>query len=74
MQVEILYRPSYSVARVLLERDEKIQVESGAMLGMSPDMQMETEAKGGVLKVAGSLRLRRRELLHEHLHRRCRWR
>ena len=50
MQVEILYRPSYSVARVLLERKEKIQVESGAMLGMSPDMQMDTEAKGGVLK------------------------
>jgi uncharacterized protein (TIGR00266 family) len=50
MQVEVLYRPSYSVARVLLERNEKIQVESGAMLGMSPDMQMETEAKGGVLK------------------------
>lgn len=50
MQVEILYRPSYSVARVLLERKEKIEVESGAMLGMSPDMQMETEAKGGLLK------------------------
>ncbi len=50
MQVEILYRPSYSVARVLLERGEKIQAESGAMLGMAPDMQMETEAKGGVLK------------------------
>ena len=50
MEIEILYRPSYSVARVLLNRSEKIQVESGAMVGMSPDMQMETEAKGGVLK------------------------
>ena len=50
MQVEILYRPSYSVARVSLERKEKIQVESGAMVGMSPDMEMETEAKGGFLK------------------------
>lgn len=50
MQVEILYRPSYSVARVLLNRNEKIQVESGAMLGMSPDMEMETQAKGGFLK------------------------
>ena len=50
MQVEILYRPSYSVARVLLDRKEKIQVESGAMVGMSPDMEMETEAKGGFLK------------------------
>ena len=50
MQVEILYRPSYSVARVLLDPNEKIQVESGAMVGMSPDLEMETEAKGGFLK------------------------
>jgi len=50
MQVEVLYRPSYSVARVVLERNEKIQVESGAMVGMSPDLVMETEAKGGFLK------------------------
>jgi uncharacterized protein (TIGR00266 family) len=50
MQVEILYRPSYSIARVLLNRDEKIQVESGAMVGMSPDMQMDTQATGGVLQ------------------------
>ena len=45
MQVEVLYRPSYSVARVSLGRNEKIQAESGAMVGMSPDIEMETEAK-----------------------------
>ena len=50
MQVEILYRPSYSVARVTLDRKEKIQAESGAMVAMSPDMEMETQAKGGFLK------------------------
>jgi len=50
MQVEILYRPSYSVARVVLTRGEKIQVESGSMVAMSPDIKMETEAKGGFLK------------------------
>lgn len=50
MQVEILYRPAYSVARVLLNRNEKIQVESGAMVGMSPNLEMETQAKGGILK------------------------
>ena len=33
MQVEILYRPSYSVARVLLDRKEEIQVESGRHAG-----------------------------------------
>jgi len=50
MQVEILYRPSYSVARVSLNRKETVHVEAGAMVGMSPDIQMETEARGGFLK------------------------
>jgi uncharacterized protein (TIGR00266 family) len=50
MQVEVLYRPSYSSAQVTLKQGEQIQVESGAMVGMSPDMQMETEARGGILK------------------------
>jgi uncharacterized protein (TIGR00266 family) len=50
MQVEVLYRPSYSVARVILERHENIQVEAGSMVGMSPDLEMETEAKGGFMK------------------------
>jgi uncharacterized protein (TIGR00266 family) len=50
MQVEILYQPSYSVARVTLQRTETIQVESGSMLGMSPNLEMETQASGGLLK------------------------
>jgi uncharacterized protein (TIGR00266 family) len=50
MKVEILYRPSYSVAQVSLDLQEEIQVEGGAMVGMSPDIQMETHARGGVLK------------------------
>jgi uncharacterized protein (TIGR00266 family) len=50
MKVEILYQPSYSVARVSLDLGEEIQVEAGAMVGMSPDIQMETHARGGVLK------------------------
>lgn len=50
MQVEVLYRPSYSLARVSLNDRETIQVESGAMVAMSPDIQMETQAKGGFLK------------------------
>jgi uncharacterized protein (TIGR00266 family) len=50
MKVEILYRPSYSVARVSLNRKEIVHVEAGAMVGMSPDIQMETEARGGFLK------------------------
>ena len=50
MQVEILYRPSYSVARVVMDANETIQAESGAMVAMSPDMEMKTEARGGFLK------------------------
>lgn len=50
MKVEILYRPSYSIARVVLGKNEDIQVEGGAMVGMSPDVQMETHARGGILK------------------------
>jgi uncharacterized protein (TIGR00266 family) len=50
MQVEILYRPSYSVAQVMLDKNEIVQAESGAMVGMSPEMAMETQAKGGLLK------------------------
>ncbi len=50
MQVEVLYRPSYSLARVTLDPNESIQVEGGAMVSMSPDLKMETTATGGLLK------------------------
>ena len=50
MEVEILFRPSSSVANVLLETGESIQVESGAMVAMSPTLEMETQATGGLLK------------------------
>ena len=50
MKVEILYRPSYSVAQVSLGLGEEMQVEAGAMVGMSPDIDMETHAHGGLLK------------------------
>lgn len=50
MEVEILFRPSSSVANVLLETGESLQVESGAMVAMSPTLLMETQATGGLLK------------------------
>lgn len=50
MKVEVLYRPSYSLAKVSLGVKEQIQVEGGAMVGMTPDIDMETHARGGVLK------------------------
>ena len=53
MKVEIRYQPSYSLALVTLDAGEAIQTESGAMVGMSPGLRMETAAKGGLLKSLG---------------------
>ena len=53
MQVEIHYRPAFALAIVTLEKKEHIQVEGGAMVGMSPDLEMKTEAKGGIMKSLG---------------------
>lgn len=50
MKVEILFRPSYSIAKVLLDPNEGIVAESGAMVGMSTDLQVETKMRGGLLQ------------------------
>jgi uncharacterized protein (TIGR00266 family) len=50
MQTELLYRPSYSLAVIKLDPNESIQVEGGAMVSMTPNLKMETKAKGGILK------------------------
>lgn len=50
MNVDIRYGPAYALAMVTLEAQESIQVESGAMVGMSPNLEMKTEASGGFLK------------------------
>ena len=50
MEVEILYRPSGSVANILMKAGESLQVESGAMVALSPTLEMETQAKGGLIK------------------------
>ena len=50
MKVEILYRPSYSLACVKLSSGEQITAEAGAMVSMSPNIQVDTKMKGGLLK------------------------
>jgi uncharacterized protein (TIGR00266 family) len=50
MQTEILYRPAYAMARVRLDPNEEIQVEAGAMVSMSSDIAIETQARGGLIK------------------------
>jgi uncharacterized protein (TIGR00266 family) len=49
MQVEIKYRPSYSMAIARLQPNEVIRVEAGSMVGMSDGMTLETKAQGGIL-------------------------
>ena len=41
MQVEILYRPSYSMANITLAPNEEIRVEAGSMVSMSPGVSID---------------------------------
>ena len=49
MQNEILYSPSYSLLRLLMEPGEAVLAESGAMVSMTPNIGVQTAAKGGLL-------------------------
>jgi uncharacterized protein (TIGR00266 family) len=53
MDVEILYRPSYSLGVIKLADGEQVRVEGGAMVSMSPNVTLETAATGGILKSLG---------------------
>ncbi|HHS96938.1 MAG TPA: TIGR00266 family protein [Chloroflexi bacterium] len=50
MEVEILYRPSYSLGVLHLGPNEEVRVESGAMVSMSQGISVQTKAAGGILK------------------------
>lgn len=49
MDYDILYKPSYSLAVLNLRRSEEIVAEAGAMVSMSPSIQIETKARGGIM-------------------------
>ena len=53
MDVEILYKPSYSLGVIKLGGGEEIRVEGGAMVSMSSGITLETGATGGILKSLG---------------------
>ena len=53
MDIEILHRPSYSLAVAKLAPNERIRAEAGAMVSMSSDVAIETKAEGGFLKSLG---------------------
>jgi uncharacterized protein (TIGR00266 family) len=49
MDIEILYRPTHAMAHVRLSPGESVLAESGAMVGMTPGVDVKTGA-GGLLK------------------------
>ncbi|PWH15567.1 MAG: TIGR00266 family protein [Anaerolineae bacterium] len=53
MEIEILYRPAYSLGIVKLAPNEQIRAEAGAMVSMSAGVTIETKAAGGLLKSLG---------------------
>lgn len=53
MQIELKYRPSYSLGIVQLDPGETLQVEGGSMVSMSADISIKTQARGGLLKSLG---------------------
>ena len=53
MDIEIVHRPSYSLAVAKLTSGERIRAEAGAMVSMSGGVNIETKAEGGILKSLG---------------------
>ncbi len=53
MNIEIVHRPSYSLAVAKLDPNERIRAEAGAMVSMSSSVAIETKAEGGFLKSLG---------------------
>lgn len=49
MQSHVFYQPSYSLLQLVLEQGEAVQAEAGAMVSMTPNVQMQTAARGGIL-------------------------
>ena len=50
MEIDIQYKPSYSLGLIRLASGEQVRVEGGSMLGFSPGVTLETQATGGLLK------------------------
>jgi len=53
MDIDIQFRPSYSLAVVKLAPSERVRAECGAMVSHSAGVKVETKAEGGLLKSLG---------------------
>jgi uncharacterized protein (TIGR00266 family) len=50
MQVQLRHTPAFGVARLVLDPDERVRAESGAMMAMSAGVVIEAKAEGGIMK------------------------
>lgn len=46
---EVLHQPSFALAVVRLQAEQSIQAESGAMVSMSANVELQSQMKGGVM-------------------------
>jgi uncharacterized protein (TIGR00266 family) len=53
MDIDIQFRPSYSLAIVKLAPSERVRADKGAMVSHSDGVEVETKAEGGLLKSLG---------------------
>lgn len=52
MQFEIRHKPDFAMLAVTMDEGEQVITETGAMMGMSPSMKMESNMKGGLMAAA----------------------
>src|SRR6185295_8575306 len=45
---EVLHQPSFSLAVLRLQAEQSIQAESGAMVSMSANVELQSQMKGGI--------------------------
>ncbi|MBN1149849.1 TIGR00266 family protein [candidate division WOR-3 bacterium] len=65
MKYEILYQPSYSVAKVFLDKDESLTGEAGAMVAMTPNIELKSEMGGGKSGFGGFMKAAARSFVGE---------
>ncbi|HKJ54364.1 MAG TPA: TIGR00266 family protein [Nitriliruptoraceae bacterium] len=50
MRTEISHGPAYAQATIHLDAGESIRAEAGAMVAMTPSVEIQTSTKGGIMK------------------------
>jgi uncharacterized protein (TIGR00266 family) len=50
MEIQVRHNPSFSVARAMLGAGESIRSESGAMMAMASDINLDAKIEGGLMK------------------------